>query len=141
MAITADSGSALQVSRDGTKVRARSLLERIRAQVEHYFSAEQLAHDAYLNNLVLQSSAESNGYVDLSIVLDFPRVQALFEQFVHDLPRRLAVLRDSLKKSCLLELDPSGEYVLSDEHLSEDKHLRDIILSSNGSVSLMVLLS
>ena len=34
----------------------------------------------YLNNLVLQSSAESNGYVDLSIVLDFPRVQALFEQ-------------------------------------------------------------
>ena len=33
-----------------------------------------------LNNLVLQSSAESNGYVDLSIVLDFPRVQALFEQ-------------------------------------------------------------
>ena len=136
---------------------------------------------------------------------------------MHDLPRRLAVLRDSLKKSCLLELDPSGqrarhhliplvflmmctdirdgfgdlysyqkletapmagletppqiggrqlqsgsmlpplsrgeyvrlapihisvcrtaEYILSDEHLSEDKHLRDIILSSNGSVSLMV---
>jgi mRNA deadenylase 3'-5' endonuclease subunit Ccr4 len=156
-AITADSGSALQVSRDGTKVRARSLLERIRAQVEFYFSAEQLAHDAYLNNLVLQSSAESNGYVDLSIVLDFPRVQALFEQFDHDRARRLAVLRDALSKSCLLELDPSGEYVrlaplgvsvcrtaeyiLSDEHLSEDKHLRDLVLVGNGSVSLIVLLS
>ena len=30
-------------------------------------------------------------------------------RFDHDRARRLAVLRDALSKSCLLELDPSGE--------------------------------
>lgn len=72
----------------------RAIRNQLRAQMEFYFSDSNLSKDRYLKQKILLSK---EGYVDLSIFLQFNKIRTLTSN--------LKLLTKSLKKSDLLELN------------------------------------
>lgn len=79
------------------------LLESVRAQIEHYFSKENLTQDQFL---VSQMNAQF--FVPLRVVADFARVRAMTTD--------LDVIRDALRTSSAVALDPAEGMVRPNIH-------------------------
>eukprot|EP00736_Rhodelphis_marinus_P013271 Rmarinus@m.13789 len=73
-------------------ISPEKLKEMLRAQIEYYFSMENLIRDIYL-----RMNMDAEGWIDLSLIADFNRVRQLSTD--------LALIREALEESQTLELD------------------------------------
>lgn len=73
----------------------QQLKELLRRQVEYYFSAENLQADIYL-----RQQMSKDGYVPLSLIASFNRVQSLCND--------LQIISDAVKDSLIVELNEKG---------------------------------
>ncbi|CAM4799656.1 unnamed protein product [Rotaria magnacalcarata] len=81
------------------------LKEKLRKQLEYYFSKENMIHDIYL-----QSQMDADNYVPISLIANFKLVKRL----THD----LQLIIDVLKESPSVEVDTEEKRVRSSDYLA-----------------------
>ncbi|CAM2709958.1 unnamed protein product [Rotaria socialis] len=81
------------------------LREKLRKQLEYYFSKENMIHDIYL-----QSQMDADSYVPISLIANFKLVKHL----THD----LQLIIDVLKESPSIEVDAAEKRVRSSDYLA-----------------------
>lgn len=91
------------------------LLARLRAQVEFYFSAQNLARDTFLRSLL--SSTEHIGAVPVEIIANFPKVRELYAASIGVLPPNVAPPADprlvnaALEDSQVVVISEDGKWI------------------------------
>ena len=108
------------------------VMEVVRAQIEYYFSVENLCKD-----LFLRAKMDSNGYISLGTIASFNRVRML----TTDVP----FIVESLQSSTVVELSEDNmsirvrngheQWVLSQEQLQQQLQRRSPTARSEGNMS------
>lgn len=93
------------------------LLERLRTQIEFYFSPQNMARDTYLRSLLSYSHHHPNGVVPLSIIATFPKVRKLCCKSSYGPgsappPADPMLLKKALEGSLVVALSPDGAWII-----------------------------
>ncbi|CAF4084163.1 unnamed protein product, partial [Rotaria sp. Silwood2] len=91
------------ISDDQLQPSSTQLREKLRKQLEYYFSRENMIHDSYL-----QSQMDADNYVPISLIANFKLVKRL----THD----LQLIIDVLKESPSVEVDIEEKRVRSSDN-------------------------
>mmetsp|Transcript_234 Transcript_234/g.287 ORF Transcript_234/g.287 Transcript_234/m.287 type:complete len:755 (-) Transcript_234:342-2606(-) len=91
---------------------SETLMARLRAQVEFYFSPQNLARDTYLRNLL---SFYGGHAVPLSVIANFPKVRDLCSSAMgiptNEVPADPALLMRSLEGSNVVYVTPDAQWI------------------------------
>jgi len=97
------------------------LLEKIRKQVEFYFSDSNFPRDKFLRE---QASQNEEGYVPLKVLTSFPRLKTLTED--------VKLISEALETSLDLKLNKEGDMVRRMSSLPEEDKSKDRTIYSKG---------
>lgn len=94
-----------------------ALLDRLKSQIEFYFSPQNMSRDTYLRSLLSYSQHHPNGAVPLSIIATFPKVRKLCaeNQNVSDStppPADPMLVKKALRGSMVVAVSPDGAWII-----------------------------
>jgi len=93
-----------------------SLLEKIKQQIEYYFSNQNLPNDKFLKKLVEMDSA-NQGYVPLEVICNFNKIK----QLTND----LAIVRKAIQSSTMVAISADGHSLRRSSELPSIEHESD----------------